>query len=126
MNTNKGSRRKGYDRVARLNSVLREVVAEEIEREAEYDDRLVLLTVTEVAVDPDLKRARVFFASLPQDKAEALAEVRVSIQHKVATEMRMKRTPLLSFELDPSLEAGEKIDAILRRVAKTGQEADGD
>ncbi len=118
MNSRSGSKRKGYDRVSRLNRVLREVVAEEIERESAFDDRLVLLTVTEVVVDPDLKRARVFLASLSEETSLALSEARVSIQHRVARELRLKRTPLLSFEVDPSLEAGERIDAILRRVSR--------
>ncbi len=124
MNSRNGSKRKGYDRVSRLNRVLREVVAEEIERESAFDDRLVLLTVTDVVVDPDLKRARVFLASLSEETLLGLSEARVSIQHRVARELRLKRTPLLSFEVDPSLEAGERIDAILRRVSKPEVDAE--
>ena len=118
MNAQSGSKRRNYDRVARLNRVLKEVIAEEIERESEFDDRLVLLTVTDVVVDPDLKRARVFLASLTEETEIALAEIRVAIQRRVGREMRLKRTPLLSFEVDPSLEAGERIEAILRRVSQ--------
>ena len=118
MNAQSGSKRRNYDRVARLNRVLKEVIAEEIERESEFDDRLVLLTVTDVVVDPDLKRARVFLASLTEETEIALAEIRVAIQRRVGREMRLKRTPLLSFEVDRSLEAGERIEAILRRVSQ--------
>jgi ribosome-binding factor A len=46
-----------YPRTARVNEVLREVVAETLERMADTDDRLRLLTVTAVDVTPDLSRA---------------------------------------------------------------------
>src|SRR5579863_8239697 len=56
----------GYARTARVNALLREVVAEALERLSDHDDRLRLVTVTGVEVDPDLRRARVFLASLPE------------------------------------------------------------
>ena len=51
-----GSRR--YPRVARVNEVLREVLAEAIERIADADERLAMLTVTAVRTDPDLRQAK--------------------------------------------------------------------
>ena len=41
-----------YPRTARVNQVLREVVAEALERMADIDDRLRLLTVTSVDTRP--------------------------------------------------------------------------
>ena len=52
---------KRYPRTARVDKVLQAVVAEALER---YDDdRLSLLTVTGLHVDPDLRHAVVFYAT---------------------------------------------------------------
>ena len=51
-----------YPRTARLNELLREIVAEELERIG--DDRLELVAVTSVVVEPDLRRAVVYFDTL--------------------------------------------------------------
>lgn len=59
-----------YPRMARVNEVLREVLAEEIELVAGTDSRLELVTVTAVNCDPDLRHATVLLASLP-DPARA-------------------------------------------------------
>ena len=52
-----GSRR--YPRTARLNELVREIVAEEIERID--DERLGFFTVTAVEVDPGLEHAKVLW-----------------------------------------------------------------
>src|ERR1700722_17205314 len=69
-----------YPRTARVNEVLREVVAEALERMADTDDRLRLLTVTSVDITPDLSRATVYLSSLPPPAIEALAEQRTELQ----------------------------------------------
>ena len=53
-----------YPRSARVNEILREVLADALERLADTDDRLGLLTVTGVDCDPDLRHALVLFSSL--------------------------------------------------------------
>src|SRR3954447_330988 len=103
-----------YPRAARLNEVLREVLAEELERLADADDRLGLLTVTAVNVDPDLRHATVLLASISDDARVALDEDRVRLQAAVAPPLRLRRTPLLSFEVDPAITTGSKIEEILR------------
>ena len=47
-----------YPRTARLNELVREIVAEELERID--DERLDLVTVVDVVVDADLRRAIVY------------------------------------------------------------------
>jgi ribosome-binding factor A len=96
--------------------VLREVVAEEIERLADADERLRLVTVTGVETAPDLRHATVFLSSLSEESEAALARRRPQLQARVGREMRMKRTPQLGFALDPAVVAGERIDEALRRI----------
>ena len=113
-----------YPRVARINEVLREVIAEELERLSDVDPRLGLVTVTHVQADPDLRRATVLFASLSEDARAALEEDRVRLQGAVGRQVRMKRTPQLSFEEDPAVRSGQRVEEILRNL--DGEDAAGD
>jgi ribosome-binding factor A len=105
-----------YPRTARVNEVLRQVLAEELERLGDVDDELRLLTVTAVATAADLRHATVYLASLSAGAAEALAAHRVHLQGTIGREVRLKRTPQLSFAEDPAVTGGARIDAALRRI----------
>jgi len=105
-----------YPRTARVNEVLREVVAEALEKMADTDDRLRFLTVTAVDITPDLSRATVYLSSLPPPALEALGEQRISIQRIISRQVRMKRTPLLEFESDPAVAHGLRVEEILRNL----------
>ena len=104
-----------YPRTARVNELCREILADELERLD--DDRLQLVTITHVGVDPDLRRARVEFSSLGEgedEAAEALAEHRVRLQGAIARQARLKRTPELRFEVDTVISRGARIEELLR------------
>jgi ribosome-binding factor A len=108
------------ERMLRVNSILRHVLAEEIERLA--DARLELVTVTGVDASPDLRHAVVFIDALGpaghQPALDALGRARNRLQSAVGREVRMKYTPGLEFRLDPGVVAGERIDAILRDLGE--------
>ncbi len=108
--------------MARVNEVLRQVLAEAIERLADHDERLDLLTVTGVSSDPDFARAIVLFASLNDDARVALSEVRPRLQALVAGQVRLKRTPQLVFALDPAVATGNRIEDVLRHLREDGDE----
>ena len=95
---------------------MRQVVAEELERIADADDRIGLLTVTAVRVEPDLRHATVLLASLSDEAAEALQAQRVHLQGAIARQMRIKRTPQLSFAVDPAIVSGNRIEDLLRTL----------
>ncbi|MHB8682440.1 MAG: 30S ribosome-binding factor RbfA [Acidimicrobiales bacterium] len=105
-----------YPRTARVNQVLREVVADTLERLADGDDRLRLVTVTAVDCAPDLRHAVVYLSSLSDETAEALAEARTGLQRAIAAEVRLKRTPQLPHAADPGVELGGRVEEILRRL----------
>jgi ribosome-binding factor A len=111
----------GYPRMARVNEVLREVLADAIEAESGDDERLELLTVTAVHCDPDLRHATVFFASLSGPAGDALGEARPRLQAAIAREVRLKRTPQLSFAPDPSIAYGERVEQVLRDLRARGE-----
>jgi len=105
-----------YARSLRVNQVLRQVVAEELERLADADERLRMVTVTSVDSTTDLRQATVFLSSLSAEAAEALEDRRVQVQRAVARQTKLKRTPLLSFAQDPAVVAGGRVEDLLRRI----------
>jgi ribosome-binding factor A len=105
-----------YPRTARVNQVLREVVADALERLSDIDDRLRLITVTSVDTTPDLRRATVYLSSLSDEAAEVLADERISLQREIGRQVRLKRTPLLEFKPDPAVAHGFQVEEILRRL----------
>jgi ribosome-binding factor A len=117
-----GGRRTGgapvrrYPRAARVNEILREVLADALERMSDTDERLALLTVTGVDCDPDLRRALVLFSSLDDGEEVALGEARVRLQAAISAQVRLKRTPQLRFGPDPAVAAGTRIEDILREL----------
>ena len=119
-----------YPRSARVNEILREVLADELERMQDIDERLGLLTVTAVQCEPDLRHALVLMSSLSEDEEAALGEVRVRLQAAISRQVRMKRTPQLRFAADPAVAEGQKIEDILRHLPEShtddaDAEADG-
>jgi ribosome-binding factor A len=112
-----------YPRTVRLNRLLREVLAEELEKLSGDDDRLRLATITAVEVDPDLRHAKVLFdpglePGVTDQVAEALSEQRVRLQAAVARQVRLKRTPQLSFLSDSGVTTGTRVEEILREIHK--------
>ena len=107
-----------YPRVNRVNEVLREVIAEELERLADADGRIGFLTVTAVVADPDLRHAKVLLASLNDEARIALQEQRVHLQATIGRQVRLKRTPQLSFEEDPAITSGNRIEDLLRTIPR--------
>jgi ribosome-binding factor A len=100
----------------RVNEVLREVLADEIELVAGSDTRLELVTVTAVSCEPDLRHATVLLASLPEPARAALGDARPRLQAAVAHQVKLKRTPQLSFAPDPAVAHGERVEEILRAI----------
>ena len=101
-----------------MNELLREIIAEDLERIG--DERLELVTITNVDVDSDLNRAIVTFDSLGGSQTdavilEALAERRVKLQASIGRQITARKTPILIFKPDEVLRAAERIDEILRQ-----------
>ena len=105
-----------YPRTARLNELLREIVAEQLR--LLDDDRLELVTVTQVVVDRDLHQGVVYFDTFdPAADSEvqaALEEHRVKLQGAIGRQARLKRTPHLVFMPDDVERGAERIDGIIR------------
>jgi ribosome-binding factor A len=103
-----------YSRLDRVNEVLRQVIADELERVD--DEKLELVTITGVKAEADLRQAVVWFDTLKDvgDVAEALTRHRVRLQAAIGRELHLKRTPGLTFAPDPAIAAGTRVEAIIR------------
>jgi ribosome-binding factor A len=119
-----GGGARDYPRTARLNELFREILADALE--LVDDERLELVTVTAVEVEPDLRHAVVYYDSLQGEEGdavvvEALGEVRVRLQAAIGRQARTKRVPELAFRPDPGVRGGERIERILRGLRADGE-----
>ncbi len=102
-----------FSRSLRVNEVVRQVLADELERMA--DPRLEMVTITGVEVSPDLRHATVFYGALDQpDVQHALSSAAPRMRSALGREVRLKYVPALHFREDPSIEAGQRIEQIIR------------
>jgi ribosome-binding factor A len=103
----------------RVNSILRQVLADELERL--NDARLEFVSITGVDTAPNLRHAIVYVDVLGEEQyepaLEALRRAARRLQAAIGRQVRMKYTPILEFAIDPGIVGGEKIDALLRELS---------
>jgi ribosome-binding factor A len=79
----------------------------------------VTLTVTEVRVSPDLRRATAFVTRLGRSDVEvllpALQRAATFLRGQLARSMRLRVAPELSFQADSSIDYAMRVDALLHR-----------
>jgi ribosome-binding factor A len=114
-------------RMRRVNEALREVLSEGI---AELKDpRIGFVTVTGVETSPDLRHARVYVSVLGSERKRdaTLAGLQSShgvLQSRINRELRLKRTPQLTFEYDPTIERGVKLSRLIDELAPDQHDSD--
>lgn len=109
-----------YPRTARLNTLVREIIADELERID--DERLELVTLTSVVVDSDLGRAAVYYdhsrgPEADEEIAQAFTDLRKRLQGAVGRQTQFKRTPELRFLTDGVLRDALRIEEVLRGLS---------
>ena len=114
----KGGSSHGYPRTARLSEVLREVIGDELTRID--DERLDLVTITAIDVDPEMNRAIVYFDSMFGEEGDegvilALNEFRPRMQASINRQMHARKTPILSFRPDEVIRSAARIEEVLRK-----------
>ena len=110
------------DRIERVNSLLKRVIAEAMFVVMQGDTVAPgLITVTDVHCGKDLRDATVNVSVFGDDamKETALQHIRHharDFQALVNRQIRLKFTPRLLFQLDRSLEKGDEVLAILDKL----------
>jgi ribosome-binding factor A len=104
----------------RVNESVRQVLAEAMPELK--DPRIGLVTVTGVDTAPDLRHAVVYVSVLGSEKKRSatlrgLEAAHGLLQSRLARELRLKRTPQLTFEYDPSVERGVRMSRLIDELA---------
>jgi ribosome-binding factor A len=118
-----------YPRTARVNEVVLETLADEVERLS--DPRLGFVTLTGVKVSPDLRHATVYYSVLGPDEQHeetrsALQRARRHLRAVLGREVRLKYLPDLVFREDPAIAQGQRVEEIIRGLHEgEGKEVEG-
>ncbi len=107
-------------RMRRVNESVRQVLSEAVLELK--DPRIGFVTVTGVETTPDLRQARVFVSVLGAERKRETTLARLAAAHGVLQsrlnrELRLKRTPTLTFEYDPTVERGVRMTKLIDELA---------
>ena len=118
MNKPKG----GGNRLNRINEELKRKISNIINYEVTNSNVTGLISVTSVKITPDLRYAKVYVSILNsrnvKDTLKALKKSSGFIRSRIAEDVNLRVTPELVFELDESMQYGERIDNILNEIMK--------
>ncbi len=115
-------------RMRRVNESLREVLAEAVGELK--DPRIGFITVTGVDTSSDLRQATVFVSVLGSARKREQSMVGLEaahgvLQRRIAGELRLKRTPQLTFQYDPSVEQGVRMSKLIDELVTDHDEPEG-
>lgn len=104
------------DRRRRVNEAVKQVLSEAIGELK--DPRVGFVTVTGAEVTTDLGYAKVFISVYGDDRKRertltGLTAAHGYLQSRVARELKLRRTPRLTFEYDPSVEHGVRMSQLI-------------
>ena len=104
----------------RVDEALREVLSEAIQ--TLKDPRIGFVTVTGVKTAADLKEATVYVSVLGDEgklhrTLEGLEAARGVLQARINEQLTLRRTPVLTFEYDPSVERGVRMTKLIDELA---------
>jgi ribosome-binding factor A len=109
------------NRIARLNSLLREVLSEVIRGDVRNPHVNKLVTVISVDITKDLQHAKVYISVIgtPQEKEETIKALQSAagfIAIQSSKKVVMRYFPELTFKLDTSIEQQMRIDTLLNKI----------
>jgi ribosome-binding factor A len=124
------------DRMRRVNEAIRQVIGEVAAKELK-DPRVGFVTVTDVRTSTDLRHARIYVSVLDRaghsasgiDRENTLAGLRSAhgyLQHRIASELHLKRTPVLSFLYDETTDRALRVGELLAAEGSALPEEGGD
>ncbi|HQW51809.1 MAG TPA: 30S ribosome-binding factor RbfA [Tepidiformaceae bacterium] len=115
-------------RTTRVNELLRAEISELILREVK-DPRVSrgMVTITEVQVSPDLRRAVVYVSHMGteterRDALEGLQRSAPFLHRELVHRLSMRNVPELVFKFDPSIERGARLAELINQVGAERRE----
>ncbi|MBN1319774.1 MAG: 30S ribosome-binding factor RbfA [Thermoleophilia bacterium] len=105
-------------RMRRINEALKEIIGTALAQDVK-DPRIGFVTLTGVETAPDLSHAKVFLSVYGKQAEkdatlEGLRAARPYLQRLINEELTLKRTPMLEFVYDASVDQGMRIQALLK------------
>ncbi len=109
------------NRIDRLNSLLKEVIAEVVMREVRNPKVNTLVTIKKVEITRDLHHAKVYISLLGSDSEKqntlkALQSAAGFISTQAAKKVTMRYFPQLTFHLDDTLDDEIRIHTLLEQI----------
>lgn len=112
------------NRTRRLGGLLKKEITNILSRRVR-DPRIGFVTINEVEVKPDFKSAVVYYTVIGDGKqrektAEALGSSAGFIRRELmAGHLNIRSLPSLVFQYDTSLDYGERIDSVLKKLKQS-------
>ncbi len=113
-------------RSERTGKLIQREIGTLLEREVS-DPRLIrLISVTEVTLSPDLRHAKVFVSTMGSEinKEDMLAGFNNAsgfLRKELASNLKLRYTPRLSFHYDDSIERGARLTKLIGEIAPTDE-----
>lgn len=119
------------NRVARLNSLLQEVLSEVIHQEVKNPQVHHFVSVTSVDISNDLQHAKVYISVIgtqaeKEETIKALQSAAGFIAITASKKVVMRYFPALTFKLDDSVDKQLRIDTLLHKIHKEKQSRNPD
>lgn len=104
------------ERKRKVNEAIRHVISETLPELK--DPRIGFVTITGVDTATDFSHATVYVSVLGSEPArarslEGLTAAHGILQSRIARALRLRRTPQLTFEYDPSVERGVRMSKLI-------------
>jgi ribosome-binding factor A len=111
----------------RVDEAVRQVIGDAVAADLK-DPRVGFVTVTDVKTSADLRHSRVYVSVLGEggrpseldQREDTLAGLRSAhgfLQGRLASELRLKRTPALEFFYDETTDRALRVDALIDEIA---------
>ncbi len=108
-------------RVERVQSLIRHELGELIQQDLN-DPRITgLVSITEVEVTPDLRRARIFFSVYGTEEdgksaMDAFISAQPYLRRELGKRLDLRYAPQLEFRLDRSMEYAEQMNKLFQNI----------
>jgi ribosome-binding factor A len=108
-------------RMRRVDEAMREVISDALTKDLK-DPRVGFVTITDVRTSPDLRHARVYVSVLGEEDAvqaslDGLRSAHGFLQARINSELRIKRTPELTFVHDDTARRAQRLEQLIDEVA---------
>lgn len=110
------------DRTEKLNAELQKNIYEILSKRVKNPHLTEMFTITKVSCDKELTYAKVFVSIFSTDEArskatfDAILSSAGFVRQCLAKMMRIRAIPQIAFEMDNTMDYGDKIDKILNEI----------